>query len=106
MNRLPSGDATANNSSYVPPSKRGGGAERSEGLEMRKRNDDYVIRIGYLSEDTLDFDLLELCCPFGHVLRAHVPKDFKTGLSRGYGFTNFVYREDAERDTNTLDGYG
>ncbi|GFY82635.1 eukaryotic translation initiation factor 3G1 [Actinidia rufa] len=106
MNRLPSGDATANNSSYVPPSRSGGGAERSDGLEMRRRNDDYAIRNGNLSEDTLDFDLAELCCPFGHVLRAHVPKDFKTGLSRGYSFVNFVYWKDAERDINKLEGYG
>ncbi|PSS34945.1 Eukaryotic translation initiation factor 3 subunit G-B like [Actinidia chinensis var. chinensis] len=106
MNRLPSGDASANNSSYVPPSRSGGGAERSDGLEMRRRNDDYAIRIGNLSEDTLDFDLAELCCPFGHVLRAHVPKDFKTGLSRGYSFVKFVYWKDAGRDINKLDGCG
>ncbi|XP_057471462.1 uncharacterized protein LOC130760243 [Actinidia eriantha] len=105
MNRPPSADATANSSSCVPPGRRGGGAERSDGLEMRRWNDDYTIRIGNPSEDTLDFDLVELCHPFGHVLRAHVPKDFKTCLSRGYGFVNFVYWEDAERAINKLDGY-
>ncbi|KAF7144194.1 hypothetical protein RHSIM_Rhsim05G0198200 [Rhododendron simsii] len=92
--------------SYVPPPRREG-AERSViGSDMRRRNDDYAIRIDNLSEDTQDSDLIDLCHPFGQMLRAHVPKDYATRSGRGYGYVNFLRREDAERAINKLDGYG
>ncbi|KAK2972311.1 hypothetical protein RJ640_014369 [Escallonia rubra] len=105
-----SSDATAitsvtNDNTYVPPSKRLG-AERSTGTDMRRRNDDNAIWVENLSEDTCDADLKDLFGTLGPVLRAHVVKDYKTGLSRGYGFVNFVSREDAQRAINNLNGYG
>ncbi|KAK3034234.1 hypothetical protein RJ639_032169 [Escallonia herrerae] len=90
---------------YVPPSKRLG-AERSTGTDMRRRNDDNSVRVEKLSEDTCDADLKDLFGTFRPVLRAHVVKDYKTGLSRGFGFVNFVSREDAQRTINNLNGYG
>ncbi|KAK3034233.1 hypothetical protein RJ639_032168 [Escallonia herrerae] len=105
-----SSDATAippvtSSSTYVPPSKRLG-AERSTGTDMRRRNDDNAVRVRNLSEDTCDADLKDLFGSFGPVVRAHVVKDYETGLSRGYGFVNFVSREDAQRAINNLNGYG
>ncbi|KAI8556693.1 hypothetical protein RHMOL_Rhmol05G0273600 [Rhododendron molle] len=111
-NTPPSTDAAAaassstQGASYVPPSRREGAERSIIGSDMRRRNDDYAIRINNLSEDTQDSDLVDLCHPFGQVLRAHVPKDYITGSGRGYGYVNFLLREDAERAINKLDGYG
>ncbi|KAJ0987818.1 hypothetical protein J5N97_006174 [Dioscorea zingiberensis] len=89
---------------YVPPSLRAG-AERS-GTEMRRRNDENSVRVTNLSEDTREPDLLELFRAFGPVSRVYVAVDQKTGMSRGFGFVNFVNKEDAERAINKLNGYG
>lgn len=91
-------------STYVPPSKRGGNA--STVPELKRRNDENAVRVGNLSEDTCEADLLELFRPFGQVLRAHVVKDHKTNVSRGFGFVNFANHEDAQRAIAKLDGYG
>ncbi|KAL8545382.1 hypothetical protein ACS0TY_005521 [Phlomoides rotata] len=90
---------------YVPPSLRGGVPERS-GTDMRRRNEENSVRVTNLSEDTREPDLLELFRPFGSVSRVYVAIDQKTGTSRGFGFVNFVNREDAERAINKLNGYG
>ncbi|KAA8518945.1 hypothetical protein F0562_016281 [Nyssa sinensis] len=110
MDRPASSDPTlassiTNNSTYVPPSKRDG-ADRSTGSDMRRRNDENAVRVGNLSEDTQDADLIELFSSFGPVFRAHVVKDYNTGLNRGYGFVNFANREDGQRAINKLNGYG
>ena len=90
---------------YVPPGMRAG-AERS-GSDMRqRRNDENSVRVTNLSEDTREPDLLELFRPFGAVSRVYVAIDQKTGMSRGFGFVNFVNREDAQRAINKLNGYG
>ncbi|XP_028775668.1 eukaryotic translation initiation factor 3 subunit G-like [Neltuma alba] len=89
---------------YVPPGLRAG-AERT-GSDMRRRNDENSVRVTNLSEDTREPDLLELFRPFGAVSRVYVAVDQKTGISRGFGFVNFVNREDAQRAINKLNGYG
>ncbi|GLT37705.1 hypothetical protein SLA2020_120080 [Shorea laevis] len=91
-------------STYVPPGMRAG-AERS-GTDMRRRNDENSVRVTNLSEDTREPDLLELFRPFGAVSRVYVAIDQKTGMSRGFGFVNFVNKEDAQRAINKLNGYG
>ncbi|XP_022745397.1 eukaryotic translation initiation factor 3 subunit G-like [Durio zibethinus] len=90
---------------YVPPSMRAG-AERTGGSDMRRRNDENSVRVTNLSEDTREPDLLELFRTFGPVTRVYVAMDQKTGTSRGFGFVNFVNREDAQRAINKLNGYG
>lgn len=90
---------------YVPPGMRAG-AERTTGSDMRRRNDENSVRVTNLSEDTREPDLLELFRPFGAVSRVYVAVDQKTGMSRGFGFVNFVNREDAQRAINKLNGYG
>ncbi|XP_050210921.1 uncharacterized protein LOC126661160 [Mercurialis annua] len=90
---------------YVPPSMRAG-AERTSGSDMRRRNEENSVRVTNLSEDTREPDLLELFRTFGAVSRVYVAIDQKTGVSRGFGFVNFVNKEDAERAINKLNGYG
>jgi len=97
--------AGATKGAYVPPGMRAG-AERTTGSDMRRRNDENSVRVTNLSEDTREPDLLELFRPFGPVSRVYVAIDQKTGMSRGFGFVNFVNREDAQRAINKLNGYG
>ncbi|XP_020579447.1 eukaryotic translation initiation factor 3 subunit G-like [Phalaenopsis equestris] len=94
----------AGKSTYVPPGMRAG-ADRS-GTEMRRRNDENSVRVTNLSEDTREPDLHELFRTFGPVSRVYVAVDQKTSVSRGFGFVNFVHREDAEKAINKLNGYG
>ncbi|KAG2670070.1 hypothetical protein I3760_14G066800 [Carya illinoinensis] len=94
----------ASKGAYVPPGMRAG-AERT-GSDMRRRNDENSVRVTNLSEDTREPDLQELFRPFGAVSRVYVAIDQKTGMSRGFGFVNFVNREDAQRAINKLNGYG
>ncbi|XWS71642.1 hypothetical protein CRYUN_Cryun03dG0155700 [Craigia yunnanensis] len=96
--------AGSGKSTYVPPGMRAG-AERS-GTDMRRRNDGNSVRVTNLSEDTREPDLHELFRPFGAVSRVYVAVDQKTGMSRGFGFVNFVDKEDAQRAINKLNGYG
>ncbi|KAF8395164.1 hypothetical protein HHK36_019105 [Tetracentron sinense] len=90
---------------YVPPGLRAGATERI-GSDMRRRNEENSVRVTNLSEDTREPDLLELFRTFGAVSRVYVALDQKTGMSRGFGFVNFVNKEDAERAINKLNGYG
>jgi len=73
---------------------------------MRRRNDENSIRVNNLSEDTHEADLLELFRTFGPVTRAFVARDKWTRSSRGFGFVNFVHREDGEKAISKLNGYG
>uniref|UniRef100_A0A6N2LT11 Eukaryotic translation initiation factor 3 subunit G n=1 Tax=Salix viminalis TaxID=40686 RepID=A0A6N2LT11_SALVM len=95
----------ATKGAYVPPSLRAG-AERTVGSDMRRRNEENSVRVTNLSEDTREPDLHELFHTFGSVSRVYVAIDQKTGVSRGFGFVNFVNKEDAERAINKLNGYG
>jgi len=107
-NMPPTSDAAPSSgpskNTYLPPGKRGGG-ERP-GTEMRRRNDENSVRVTNLSEDTREPDLLELFRSFGPVTRVYVAIDQKTGVSRGFGFVNFVNKEDAEKAISKLNGYG
>lgn len=96
--------AGSGKNTYVPPGMRAG-ADRS-GTDMRRRNDENSVRVTNLSEDTREADLHELFRPFGAVSRVYVAIDQKTGMSRGFGFVNFVSKDDAQRAINKLNGYG
>ncbi|KAF8702489.1 hypothetical protein HU200_032868 [Digitaria exilis] len=89
---------------YVPPNKKEG-ADTS-GASMRRWNDENCIRVNNLSEETHEADLLELFRTFGPVTRAFVARDKWTRSSRGFGFVNFVRREDGEKAISKLNGYG
>jgi translation initiation factor 3 subunit G len=89
---------------YVPPNKKEGAD--GCGTSMLRRNDENSIRVNNLSEDTHEADLLELFSTFGPVTRAFVARDKWTRSSRGFGFVNFVRREDGEKAISKLNGYG
>nr|XP_043631972.1 eukaryotic translation initiation factor 3 subunit G-like [Erigeron canadensis] len=91
---------------YVPPTLRPGAARPTAGADMRRRNDENSVRVNNLSEDTREPDLMELFRPFGSISRVYVAMDQKTGTSRGFGFVNFVRREEGERAIAKLNGYG
>ncbi|KAF6138118.1 hypothetical protein GIB67_033532 [Kingdonia uniflora] len=95
----------AKGGAYVPPNKKAGSSSTG-GQEMRRRNDENSVRVTNLSEDTREPDLHELFRTFGTVTRVYVAVDQKTGMSRGFGFVNFLNKEDAERAINKLNGYG
>ncbi|RZC61849.1 hypothetical protein C5167_023605 [Papaver somniferum] len=96
---------TSKSGTYIHPGQRDGAKQL--GSEMRsRRNEENSVRVTNLSEDTREPDLLELFRTFGAVSRVYVAVDQKTGMSRGFGFVNFVNKEDAERAINKLNGYG
>ncbi|CAO2040411.1 unnamed protein product [Urochloa humidicola] len=104
--RPPSADGSATpGKAYVPLFRRAG-ADRSGADVMRRRNDENSIRVTNLSEDARDPDLAELFGQFGPFNRVYVALDRVTGQSRGFGFVNFVHREDGERAIKKLNGYG
>lgn len=100
------GATGATKGAYVPPTMRAGAVRTTAGADMRRRNDENSVRVNNLSEDTREPDLLELFRPFGNVSRVYVAMDQKTGMSRGFGFVNFVRREEGERAIAKLNGYG
>eukprot|EP00191_Tetraselmis_sp_GSL018_P025077 CAMPEP_0177626256 /NCGR_PEP_ID=MMETSP0419_2-20121207/30552_1 /TAXON_ID=582737 /ORGANISM="Tetraselmis sp., Strain GSL018" /LENGTH=262 /DNA_ID=CAMNT_0019127289 /DNA_START=23 /DNA_END=808 /DNA_ORIENTATION=- len=89
---------------YVAPHLRGAGGAGSSGPD-RKREENSV-RVTNLSEDTTEQDLRDLFSVFGNIQRIYVAYDRDTRESRGFAFVNFMYREDAQRAINKLDGYG
>nr|XP_043622537.1 eukaryotic translation initiation factor 3 subunit G-like [Erigeron canadensis] len=102
----PPGASGPTKGAYVPPTLRPGAARTTAGSDMRRRNDENSVRVNNLSEDTREPDLMELFRPFGSISRVYVAMDQKTGTSRGFGFVNFVRREEGERAIAKLNGYG
>ncbi|XVF09775.1 hypothetical protein REPUB_Repub07fG0125200 [Reevesia pubescens] len=64
------------------------------------------LNVTSFSQDTQEPNLLELLCTFGPVTRIYVVMDQKIGTSIGFGFVNFVNKDDAQRAINKLNGYG
>jgi len=88
---------------YVPPGARKFGNIAGESIDKR-RDDTATIRVTNLSEDTKEQDLSELFKSFGPISRIYLAKDKNTGLSKGFAFINFVYKEDAARAIEKLSG--
>jgi translation initiation factor 3 subunit G len=105
VDKPPTSDVPPTKGSYVPPRMRDGAVQDS-GHDMRRRNDENSVRVTNLSEDTREPDVRELFSTFGMVSRVYVALDQRTGASRGFGFVNFVHREDAEKAISKLNGYG
>jgi len=93
---------------YRPPGARGGGTGgASLERDSRQRNDDPAkVRVTNLSEDTRESDLGELFRKFGPISRIYLAKDPSTGLSKGFAFVNYIYKEDAAKAIEKLNGYG
>lgn len=89
---------------YVPPSLRGNGATVASSMDNDSEN--ATLRVTNISLDTRDSDLQELFRAFGPISRVYLAKDRETMQSRGFAFINFVYRDDAQRALNELQGFG
>ncbi|KAF4322098.1 hypothetical protein G195_002990 [Phytophthora kernoviae 00238/432] len=101
-------DGAFGSSKYVPPSLRGraGGADVGGESSRDDDRDSATLRVTNVSPDTREDDLKELFRSFGPVSRVYLAKDRETFQSRGFAFVSFVYREDAEKALNKLQGYG
>lgn len=100
-------DGAFGSGKYVPPSLRGRAAGDFGGDSQRDDDrDQATLRVTNISPDTREDDLKELFRSFGPVARVYLAKDRETFQSRGFAFVSFVYREDAERALNKLQGYG
>jgi translation initiation factor 3 subunit G len=99
-------DASADTPSnvYVPRSLRGGPGGAPGGRS--DRDDSTTVRVTNLSEDTREDDLRELCRRFGQIQRVFLAKDRHSGLSRGFAFVTFAFREDAAKAIEALNGFG
>ncbi|KAL8125850.1 hypothetical protein AgCh_013230 [Apium graveolens] len=82
------------------------GAERTSGSDMRRRTEENSVRVTNLSEDTCEADLNELCHNIGLVTRTYISTDQRTYVCMGFGFVNFLNREDAEKAIKVLNWYG
>jgi len=94
---------------YRPPGARGGAigsgpSGPSSGDDRNKRDDAATVRVTNLSEDTKEEDLKELFRSFGPIVRIFLAKDKESGLSKGFAYINFVYREDAAKAIEKLSG--
>jgi len=83
-----------------------GGADDRRPGGPPARDETATIRVTNLSEDTKESDLSELFRKFGPISRIYLAKDKISGLSKGFAFVNFVYREDAAKAIEKLSGYG
>jgi len=92
------------NGKYVVPGARG--LASGERMGTRERDETATVRVTNLPEDTKESDVAELFKVFGPVSRIFLAKDKTTGMSKGFAFVNFVYREDAQRAIDKLEGYG
>ncbi|TMW62859.1 hypothetical protein Poli38472_005477 [Pythium oligandrum] len=101
-------DGAFGSGKYVPPSLRGrGGAAGGESeRESQDDRDSATLRVTNISPDTREDDLKDLFRAFGPVSRVYLAKDRETFQSRGFAFVSFVYREDAQRALDKLQGYG
>lgn len=107
LSGLAAGGAASTSGKYVPPSQRGGaaaaGASSSTTTDDR---DNATLRVTNISSETRDSDLQELFRPFGQIERIYLAKDRETFVSRGFAFVSFVYRDDAQRAMDALNGHG
>ncbi|KAJ0410408.1 hypothetical protein P43SY_002740 [Pythium insidiosum] len=102
-------DSAFGSGKYVPPSLRnrmGGAAGGESERESQDDRDSATLRVTNISPDTREDDLKELFRAFGPVSRVYLAKDRETFQSRGFAFVSFMYREDAERALQKLQGYG
>ncbi|MCL7032713.1 hypothetical protein MKW94_000090 [Papaver nudicaule] len=84
------------------PKQFGRSEKRPMGNDINEEN---TVRVHNLTDDIHGPDLLNLFSTFGAVNRVHVAVNQTTGMSRGFGYVNFVNMEDADRAINELDEY-
>ncbi|EQC41668.1 hypothetical protein SDRG_01626 [Saprolegnia diclina VS20] len=91
---------------YVPPSMRGASAPSDDVRAPVSDKDSATLRVTNISPETREDDLKELFRVFGPLERVYLAKDRETFQSRGFAFVSYVYREDAQKAMDKLQGYG
>ncbi|RDD45375.1 Eukaryotic translation initiation factor 3 subunit G [Trichoplax sp. H2] len=92
-------------SKYVVPSRRFGGSQLGDTLELYKRDDQNTVRVSNLSEDADEADLTDLFRHFGQISRVFLVRDKKTRRSKCFAFINYKNREDAAYAISQLNGF-
>ena len=85
---------------YIPPIRRGKPTTSTTLTEST------CLRISNLSKQITEQEFTSRFSRFGKIIRAFLPKDFKTGEYRGYGYIHFFKRESAEKAIEILDRKG
>jgi len=91
---------------YVPPIRGAGKGQDDRGGYGAPKDDTTTVRVTNLSEDTREEDLKELFKPFGPIGRVYLGVDKITKMARGFAFINFLYKEDAAKAIEKLNGHG
>ncbi|KDO34586.1 hypothetical protein SPRG_00649 [Saprolegnia parasitica CBS 223.65] len=91
---------------YVPPSMRGASAPSDDVRAPVADKDSATLRVTNISPETREDDLKDLFRVFGPLERVYLAKDRETFQSRGFAFVSYVYREDAQKAMDKLQGYG
>ena len=112
----PKEDPSAGGSSsgnYVPPAARGGGARVNIFDGKQDRDQENTLRVSNLTKRVTEGDLRELFQGFGNINRISLPraerKDDDGNIvkePRGFAYVAFVYREDAAKAMERLQGHG
>lgn len=63
-----------------------------------------VLYVGGLDEKVTEELLHAAFIPFGNINEVQIPKDFKEGTNRGFGFVEFLSEEDANAAMDNMDG--
>mmetsp|Transcript_10185 Transcript_10185/g.25020 ORF Transcript_10185/g.25020 Transcript_10185/m.25020 type:complete len:142 (+) Transcript_10185:324-749(+) len=68
-------------------------AYRKNGLRI---DDLHSVKLDGLSEDVKAEELEEAFSKFGEVQDCYIPRDFRSGRGKGFGFVRFQHRDQAE----------
>ncbi|KAL6593733.1 hypothetical protein ACP70R_048634 [Stipagrostis hirtigluma subsp. patula] len=66
--------------------------------------DSYSLLVLNLSFRTMADDLFPLFDRYGEVVDIYIPRDRRTGDSRGFGFVRYKYEDEAQKAVDKLDG--
>ncbi|KAH9311830.1 hypothetical protein KI387_026865, partial [Taxus chinensis] len=72
------------------------------GYTIRYKNDENSDQVTNMFKDKMYVDVHELFKLSGHITHVYLDMDQKTRVSRGFGFVNFINREDPQRYINKL----
>jgi peptidyl-prolyl isomerase E (cyclophilin E) len=63
-----------------------------------------TIYVGGLDSEVTQEMLYALCVPFGDIASVEIPKEWKQGGNRGFGFVEYTEAGDAQAALDNLDG--
>lgn len=102
MGAVQAAAADSNSQRFVPSAVRNARAAGGDASSSSAYEETPALKISNLADTTTSEDLEEVFGEFGKISRANVVINPETFESRGYGFVNFVRREDAQRAMDEL----